>query len=66
MNSDRMIKKLRIKYKSMIEIIGADSKIWQLNTTPRHDGIPHVEINDEAYHYVITERGSEYQRDNIY
>jgi len=66
MNSDTMIKNLRIKYKSMIEIIGADLKKWQLNTAPRHDGSPHVEINGEAYHYVITERGSEYQRDIIF
>lgn len=66
MNSDTMIKNLRLKYKSMIEIIGTDSKKWQLNTTPRHDGSPHVEINGEAYHYVITERGSEYQRDIIF
>jgi hypothetical protein len=31
-------------------------------TTPRHDGSPHVEIAGNTYSYVITERGSEQER----
>jgi hypothetical protein len=66
MNSDTMMKNLRHKFESMIKKIGADSEKWQLNSTPQHDGSPHVEINGEAYHYVVTERGSEYEREIIF
>ena len=33
-----------------------------LNTSPQHDGSPHVEYFGGHYHYVITERGSEWKR----
>ncbi len=32
------------------------------HTQPTHSGAPHVEIVDDTYHYVVTERGSEFER----
>lgn len=33
-----------------------------LHTSPQHNGSAHVEIVDGEYHYVITERGCEFER----
>lgn len=32
------------------------------HTTPQHDGSPHVEQHGEEYHFIVTERGSEFER----
>lgn len=33
-----------------------------LHITPRHDGSAHVEVVGDLYNYVVTERGSEFER----
>jgi hypothetical protein len=33
-----------------------------LQFTPQHDGSAHVELVGDLYNYVVTERGSEYER----
>lgn len=33
-----------------------------LRTKPQHDGSPHLEIHQNKYHFVVTERGSECER----
>lgn len=33
-----------------------------LHTAPQHDGSAHVELKDGKYNYVVTERGSEFER----
>ncbi len=38
---------------------------WQLDTLrtePQHDGSFHVEIDEDGYHWVVTERGLELER----
>jgi hypothetical protein len=34
----------------------------KIQTRRQDDGSPHVELVDGRYHYVVTERGSEYER----
>jgi hypothetical protein len=34
----------------------------KIQTRRQDDGSPHVELVDGGYHYVVTERGSEYER----
>ncbi len=33
-----------------------------LKTTPAHDGSPHIELIGDTFQYVVTERGSEFER----
>lgn len=33
-----------------------------LHTTAQHDGSPHVEFQSGLFHFVVTERGSEFER----
>lgn len=39
-----------------------DSPNATFRTTPGHDGSAHCEVDDVAYHYVVTERGQEIER----
>ncbi|SHI60926.1 Immunity protein 63 [Rubritalea squalenifaciens DSM 18772] len=32
------------------------------STTPQHDGTPHIELVGDEFHFVVTERGSEFER----
>jgi hypothetical protein len=34
----------------------------RIQTRRQDDGAPHIELVDGRYHYVVTERGSEYER----
>ena len=36
--------------------------LFSVAGSPTHSGAPHVELVGDEYHYVITERGSEYDR----
>ena len=36
--------------------------LFNVASLATHSGEPHLEINDHEYHYVITERGSEFER----
>lgn len=31
-------------------------------TSPAHDGSPHIELTGDTFHFVVTERGSEFER----
>lgn len=33
-----------------------------LHSTPQHDGSVHVEVSENWFYYVVTERGKEFQR----
>ena len=56
------MKALRQKYTACLEALGLAPVDYPLATKPGHDGSPHVEISGDAYHFVITERGKEYER----
>ena len=36
--------------------------LFLMPDSPTHSGAPHVEIVNDKYHYVVTERGSEFER----
>lgn len=38
------------------------SYLFSVSSSPTHSGSPHVEIVGDEYHFVITERGSEFER----
>lgn len=46
-------------------ILSSESKLaylFSVTSLPTHTGAPHIEIVGDEYHYVITERGSEFER----
>ena len=47
------------------KILCGESKpayLFSVAASPTHSGAPHIEIVGNEYHYVVTERGSEYER----
>ena len=38
------------------------SYLFSVASSPTHSGAPHVEIVGDEYHFVVTERGSEFER----
>jgi hypothetical protein len=38
------------------------SYLFSVACSPTHSGAPHVEIVGDEYHFVVTERGSEFER----
>ncbi len=55
---DRLLQ-LKRHFGEIRERIGAD---WPLRTAPMHDGSPHIEVSENSYSYVVTERGLELER----
>ena len=54
----------QVKYKveQMAKIIGASKGALPTFGHSEHSGRPHVEVDSNGYHYVVAERGQEYQR----
>lgn len=42
--------------------LGMKNTSGRFNTTPQHDGTPHIEQVGDEFHFVVTERGSEFER----
>jgi len=55
---DRILQ-LKQSFKSICDKLGHE---WPLFTASRHDGSPHVEVSGDKLSYVVTERGSEFER----
>ena len=36
--------------------------LFSVASSPTHSGAPHIEIAGDEYHFVVTERGSEFER----
>lgn len=53
---------VKSQYYSIAERLGAPKKHIHFATTPQDNGSPHIETAGDAYSYIITERGSEYER----
>jgi len=53
------IRQLRARYAALCAKLGA---VRSLRTSAQHDGSAHVEVRADSYHYVVTERGSEFER----
>jgi hypothetical protein len=53
------LQQLKKAFKTICDKIGHE---WPLYVAPQHDGSPHVEISGDQLSYVVTERGSEFER----
>jgi hypothetical protein len=56
---NKELEDIRVEYVSMCRLIGAQNRF---HSSPQHDGSAHIEARDGEYHYVVTERGAEYER----
>lgn len=57
-----MIASLRNRYAQRASELIAPSCHVHFATSPCHDGGPHIEFQGSDYHFVVTERGAEYER----
>jgi hypothetical protein len=55
----RSITALGSEFRSHCKKLSAERRFY---TKPTHHGSAHVEIIGDTYHYVVTERGSEFER----
>jgi hypothetical protein len=53
------LRHLQAEYRRICDALGTPRS---LATTPTHDGSAHAEVVGNEYHYVVTERGSEFER----
>jgi hypothetical protein len=56
------ISSVRRKVKEYGEKIKAPKKLLSIHSTSDGFGTPHIEIDEIGYHYVVSERGTEYKR----
>jgi hypothetical protein len=56
------ISTIRKKVREYGKKIGAPKKLLTVPTTTDGFGTPHIEIDDQGYHYVVWERGTEHKR----
>lgn len=53
---------LAAEYRSMAEQLDVEPYYKAFHTSPQQDGTPHVEMKSEKFEFVVTERGSEFER----
>jgi hypothetical protein len=53
------IAQLRKQYLALCQQLGAQGRF---QTVAQHDGSAHVEVTADSYQYVVTERGTEFER----
>ena len=53
---------LRRRYARACRQLAAPAGRFPYRSQPAHDGSPHVEVSNDLYHYVVTERGTEFER----
>lgn len=56
------ISTIRKKVREYGKKIQAPKKFLTVPTTTDGFGTPHIEIDDQGYHYVVSERGTEFKR----
>ena len=56
------ISTIRKKVREYGKKIGAPKQLLIVPTTTDGFGTPHIEIDDQEYHYVVSERGTEHKR----
>lgn len=50
------------KFQTMVAGLDVELYYKSFHTTPQHDGSPHIEVADGKFQFVVTERGSEFER----
>ena len=53
------VNRLRSQYSALCAKLGVPGS---LRTAAQHDGSAHVEVTTDSYQYVVTERGTEFER----
>ena len=57
-----MLDAIRIRFQEISRLLNAPDERTTFRTTPEHDGSWHCEQDGETFHFVITERGMEVER----
>ena len=57
------ISTIREKVKEYGKKINAPKKLLTIRSTTNGMGTPHIEIDEGGYHYVVSERGTEFRHD---
>ncbi len=50
------------KFRAMVAGLDVEPYYKSFQTTPQYDGSPHIEVADGKFQFVVTERGSEFER----
>jgi hypothetical protein len=50
------------EFQRLVNPLDVDSGFKSFRTMPQHDGSPHVECVNGKFHFVVTERGTEFER----
>lgn len=50
------------RYTAIVRQLLGPCATGPINTSPRHDGTPHIETRDGGWEYVVTDRGCELER----
>ena len=64
MGEQYSISTIRKKVRELGKKINAPKKLLTIRSTTDGFGTPHIEIDDKGYHYIVSERGTEFRRDN--
>lgn len=50
------------EFRRLVRDLDVEDYFKRFHTMAQHDGSAHIELRDDGFHYVVTERGSEFER----
>jgi hypothetical protein len=62
MDERATLESLAREFRRLVRNLDVEDYYKRFHTTPQHDGSAHIELKDDGFHYVVTERGSEFER----
>lgn len=62
MERTKSLSSLAKEFRRMVRDLDVHASYKSFHTTPQHDGSPHIEAHEGKFHYVVTERGTEFER----
>ncbi|MEM0966106.1 MAG: Imm63 family immunity protein [Verrucomicrobiota bacterium] len=62
MNDITTVEGIGKKFREYVSTLDLPQYYKTFHTTPQHDGSPHIESEGNEFHFVVTERGEEFQR----
>ena len=62
MNGTVSLVSLANEFRRLVAPLNVESYYKSFHTSPTHDGSPHIEFVDGKFHFVVTERGTEFER----
>ena len=62
MNQITTVDGIARKFREYVSGLDVPDYYKAFHTTPQHDGSPHIEKEGIEFHFVVTERGEEYER----